>query len=190
MIEIHDTSSSLIELPLYQRLLGDVWSKLPEQVREMHNFRDFKDLSGFADIERGSNIPARLIGYLLGFPAAGKAVPLTVNLSAQRGQEHWLRIFGRKKIASVLSEGSGTSSALLNERMGFVTFGMALVLERGKLNYVMRRWCVLGIPLPLMFAPHTGAFEYEADERFNFSVEISYPLVGLIVKYEGYLQDS
>jgi hypothetical protein len=183
-----DDPWSLTNAPLFQRLLGNMWDILPERIREMHTLHDFKDLGGFADIERGSNIPARLIGHLLGFPAAGKTVPLLVNLNARRGKEHWLRTFGRKKIKSVLSEGTGTSSALLDERLGLVTFGMALVLERGKLNYVVRRWCVLGVPLPLMFAPRTKAFEYEANERFNFSVEISYPLVGLIVKYEGHLQ--
>jgi hypothetical protein len=64
---------------------------------------------------------------------------------------------------------------------------MALVIDGGRLQMVLRRWSVFGIPLPLMLAPRSKACEFAQDGRFNFDVEISHPLTGLIVGYRGWL---
>ena len=47
---------------------------------------------------------------------------------------------------------------------------------------------VLGIPLPRALLPGDQSFEYEADGRFVFDVEIGAPGVGRIVHYRGTLQ--
>ena len=175
--------------PLYQRLLGDAWYDLPAPIRSMHNLHGGKTVTGEADIDGGSNLLARLVANLAGFPAAGKNVPLTVTFSENNGQEHWLRYFGSKKLTSIQSEGRGRSRWLLNERIGLVTFGMALVLERGKLKYVVRRWSILGLPLPLALAPGGRTYEYAVDGLFKFDIEIKHPLLGRIVRYRGYLKE-
>ncbi|MES2624450.1 MAG: DUF4166 domain-containing protein [Pseudomonadota bacterium] len=178
------------DAPLYQRLLGDAWHKLPVQIREMHTLNGSKIVSGLADIERGTGFLAQRVANLFGFPAAGKEVPLSVNFSERRGQEHWLRYFGRRKMKSIQYEGKGNSRWLLNERFGLVTFGIALVVEGNKLKLVIRRWSVLGLPLPLILAPRTRTFEYVANDCFNFDVEVSHPLLGLIVHYKGFLKEQ
>jgi hypothetical protein len=176
--------------PLYQRLLGDAWHDLPVPIREMHTLNGSKTVSGMAHIERGTTFLSRLVANLFGFPAGGKDIPLTVNMTERRGQEHWTRYFGSTKLASVQYEGKGSSRWLLKERVGPVTFGMALVLDRGRLSYVIRRWSLFGLPLPLMLAPLSRTYEYVADGCFNFDVELSHPLLGLIVGYRGYLKEQ
>jgi hypothetical protein len=61
------------------------------------------------------------------------------------------------------------------------------VVADGKLSFVVRRWSMFGIPLPRPLAPMGNAFEQEVDGRFNFHVEIKLPIIGLIVRYQGWL---
>jgi hypothetical protein len=64
---------------------------------------------------------------------------------------------------------------------------MALVVEGTTLRYVIRRWTLLGLPLPLALGPRSRASESVEEGRFRFDVEIGHPLTGLIVKYQGLL---
>jgi hypothetical protein len=64
---------------------------------------------------------------------------------------------------------------------------MALVLDDGKLRLIVRRWSLFGIPLPLWLAPRGDSYEYEADGKFHFHVEIRQRFTGLIVEYQGWL---
>jgi hypothetical protein len=43
------------------------------------------------------------------------------------------------------------------------------------------------VPLPRRLAPAGDAYEHAEDGRFNFHVEITHPLTGLIVRYRGWL---
>jgi hypothetical protein len=65
---------------------------------------------------------------------------------------------------------------------------MALKSEGSRLRLVLRRWSVLGIPLPMWLCPHSDSYEASDDGRFRFHVEISHPLMGLIVRYRGWLE--
>jgi hypothetical protein len=73
------------------------------------------------------------------------------------------------------------------ERFGPLKVGMALVLDGGRLRLIVRRWSVFGIPLPLCLAPGGDSYEYAADGRFHFHVEIGHPMTGLVVRYQGWL---
>jgi hypothetical protein len=64
---------------------------------------------------------------------------------------------------------------------------MALVLEKGRLHFVVRNWSLLGLSMPRRWAPFGDSYEYESDGMFNFYVEIRHPLLGLVVRYVGYL---
>jgi hypothetical protein len=64
---------------------------------------------------------------------------------------------------------------------------MALVPDGQRLQLVLRRWSIGGVPLPLWFGPRIEAFESVEAGRFQFHVRISHPLTGFIVQYEGWL---
>ena len=42
--------------------------------------------------------------------------------------------------------------------------------------------------MPSILGPAPIAFEHAADGRFNFDVEMSLPLIGLVVRYRGWLE--
>ena len=102
--------------------------------------------------------------------------------------ETWTRTFGDQSFSSHQFAGRGRSEQLLCESFGPLTFAMALVPEGERLKLVLRRWSAFGIPLPMWLCPRSNSFETVEDGRFRFHVEISHPLLGLIVRYRGSLE--
>jgi Domain of unknown function (DUF4166) len=173
--------------PLYRRLLGDAWNSLPPPLQAMHDVGAELTAVGVAEVERGHGWLARLVALSVGFPRAGKGVPVTVSFKAVDGREHWHRTFADRSFASIQEPGSGRFERLMCERFGPLKIGMALVCEADRMRLVVRRWSVFGIPLPLSLAPHGDAYERAEQGRFHFHVEIGHPHTGLIVRYRGWL---
>ena len=99
----------------------------------------------------------------------------------------WRRTFADHSFTSTQEEGRGRFDRLMCERFGPFAFGIALTREPDRLRLVIRRWSVFGIPLPRALAPFGSAYESAEDGRFHFHVEIRLPLLGLIVRYRGWL---
>ena len=173
--------------PLFQRILGSAWDELPQPVRDMHYVNGELTAVGTAEVTRGGNPVARIVAGAFGFPPAGQNVPLTVHMTSDGNREIWTRQFAGRQFRSVLTAGRGRSEWLLTETFGSVTFAIALVWSANRLSFVVRRWSILGMPLPLALAPGGDTFESAQDGRFHFNVEIKLPLFGLIVRYRGCL---
>lgn len=173
--------------PLYRRMLGEAWADLPEPVRAMHDLSGDRRVAGRAEVERGTALPARLVAALIGFPEAGRDVPVEVTFQVRDGVETWRRRFSGRSFFSTQQAGCGRSDGLLEERFGPIRVGLALVLEGDRLRLMVRRWSLLGLPMPLALAPGGEAWETAADGRFRFHVEIRHPWTGLIVRYRGWL---
>jgi hypothetical protein len=171
---------------LYPSLLGKAWSTLPPEVRAMHEGAGIA--RGTATVERGRHPLARLVASVIGFPNAGEEIPVSVRFENSGGTETWTRTFDGRSFSSRQFAGHGRSQWLLCERFGPLTFAMALKSEGSRLRLVLRRWSVLGIPLPMWLCPHSDSYEASDDGRFRFHVEISHPLMGLIVRYRGWLE--
>ena len=137
---------------------------------------------------RGKSLAGRLVGKLLGFPAAGENVDVIVNIEVVPRGEIWARTFGQSKFSSRQSLGRGRHEGLVVESFGPLNFAMALVEDGGKLRLKLRGWNCLGLPLPNWLMPASTAFEHGADGRFNFDVDIGLPMVGRIVRYAGWLE--
>jgi len=173
--------------PLFQRILGDAWQRLPPAVRALHAAPATATVTGSALVVTGRNWLARVVRRLFGFPAATSDTPLRITFERVGGVEKWQRDFGGDKFASVLYPGRGRFERLLCERFGPFVFGVALVLENDRLRYIVRGWSVLGIPLPRALAPLGETFECDEAGCFHFDVEIDAPVVGAIVRYAGRL---
>ncbi|MBY3589249.1 DUF4166 domain-containing protein [Rhizobium bangladeshense] len=172
--------------PLYRRILGDAWEKLPPGLAAIHG-GGTRLASGRARIERGRGLLARLISGIIGFPAAGEDVPVAVRFVADGDGEIWTRSFGGKTFRSWQAAGTGGERHLLAEVFGPFRVLLALVPEGEKLRLVVRGWRFCGIPLPLFLAPGGDTYEEERDGRFHFHVEIGGRLTGLVVRYSGWL---
>jgi hypothetical protein len=173
---------------LYRRILGSALDDLPEAIRDLHALDERMTARGRAEIDRGRRLLARLAAAVIGFPKAGRDIPVEVRFDPRDGRETWRRTFAGRSFSSIQEEGTGRSGHLLVERFGPLRFAMALVVDGRTLRLVLRRWTIFGIPLPLWLAPRNNAFEAEEDGRFRFHVEIGHPLTGLIVRYRGWLK--
>ncbi|CAF3316431.1 unnamed protein product [Rotaria sp. Silwood2] len=130
---------------------------------------------------------SRRITMLGGFPKSGQNVPVQVVFQRETNGELWTRTFADKSFSSWHTKGSGHSDRLLMERFGPFTFGLALVVTAGKLHFIVRSWTLFGIRLPVFLAPHGDFYEFDHDGRPCFHVEIKHILIGLIVRYHGWL---
>ena len=87
------------------------------------------------------------------------------------------RRFAEKELTSDLRQGDGAAYRLLCECFGPFEFDHALVADPQGLRLILRRWTV--------FAFHSHVTAEEG--LYRFFVEISHPLTGLIVRYQGWL---
>jgi hypothetical protein len=178
--------------PLYPRLLGTAFAGLPAVVQRLHRPGPRATWTGRAEVTRGRGLLAGFACRVFGFPEAGAGVPVSVTFTTDAtGRETWARWFGGRVMRSTQEAGRGRNSALLVERFGPFAFGLALVAEGGRLSLVNRRWSCLGLPLPRGLMPGGTAWEAaDAEGRFRFHVEITQPLAGRVVRYDGWLTDT
>lgn len=169
--------------PLYERIMGGRFDRLPHGLRMIHDVLRDGGASGRATVKRGRHPLARLIAWFLGFPPEGDH-DLHVHFEERDGAEIWTRRFSRWSFQSRLSERDGQ----LVERFGPLSFAFDLPSDDAGLTMAMCKWWLGPIRLPLAFAPRSEAREWEEDGRFWFDVPIALLGLGLIVHYRGWLQ--
>ncbi|WP_257644322.1 DUF4166 domain-containing protein [Luteimonas salinisoli] len=178
------TPSSPVAPTLYQQLLGAPFFTLPDAVRLLHSNRGRLRCAGRASIQGGAGPLARLCARFAGLPRAAADVPLTVDFVADGGAEHWQRDFGGMRMASRLQARNGR----LVERRGPLQFRFALHVNDG-----MVFWNTVGVrlfgllPLPARLFEGVRCRERANGERYEFLVEAVLPLLGRVVRYEGWL---
>lgn len=176
--------------PLYRRILGSSFAKLPSQLQDLHGSHSTRRWAGVASVRRGRGVIAKLVAAVVGFPRAAPQVPVTVTLAPENGAERWTRTFDGKTFSSVQTCGTGRNQCLLVERFGIASFALALVIEDDRLLLIPRRWSLAGIPMPRILLPTGTSFETVERGQFSFNVEISMPLIGEIVAYKGTLEPA
>ncbi len=175
---------------LFQRLLGPAFEQLAPAVQRGHQPGVALLLSGQASVRRGPGLLARMVCRLMGFPAAGDAVPVRVHLQAQGAEERWVRRFGAQRFESRFRPGQGAHQGLLVEQFGPLRFHIALAVVDGALHWTVRSGALWRIPLPFALLPSGDSSEYASEGRFHFDVEIAHPLAGRIVQYRGWLEPT
>lgn len=172
---------------LFQRLLGRAFAQLAPAVQHGHQPGERLQLSGQASVRRGSGLLARALCGVIGFPAAGEAVPVSVHMQTHGAGERWQRRFGTQRFESRFSLGQGAHQGRLVEQFGPMRFHIALAVVDGALLWTVCSGTLWAIPLPAMLLPTGNSREYESEGCFHFHVEIAHPLAGLIVQYRGWL---
>jgi hypothetical protein len=178
----HEFAERGLPPPLYARIMGAAFDRLPPAVRRLHDICRDSGAEGEGRVERGRGLIARAVAAAMRFPPEG-LWPLHVAFAERGGTERWTRDFGGHRFASELSRDDGR----IVERFGPLRFAFELPSGPEGLEMRLRAWSVLGIPLPLGLAPRIGAREWEEEGRFRFAVTASLPLIGEIVRYSGWL---
>lgn len=169
---------------LFQQALGAAFYCLAPCVRRLHGLRGRARYVGVATIECGRNPLARLCARVAGLPGAMHDVPTTVDFTADARGERWQRSFGGTRMATQLAYRDG----LLHERLGPMQFRYFLHAREGALWWQVAGVRLFGLlPLPAALFDGVRCREREQDGRYEFLVEAGLPLVGLVIRYEGWL---
>ncbi|MYZ46264.1 SDR family NAD(P)-dependent oxidoreductase [Rhizobiales bacterium L72] len=179
----HGVDEADLPPPLYRRIMGARFDALPPLVRELHEVHRDGGASGEGEVVRGGSPVAGLIARMMRFPPAGRH-KLHVAFRESGGIETWTRDFGGHRFRSRL----GVRAGHLVERFGPLRFHFELPSDGAGLRMEMRSWSAFGIPLPMALAPQSLAREWQEGDRFRFEVPVSLPLVGLVVRYTGWLR--
>jgi hypothetical protein len=173
---------------LYERILKGSWSQLDEAVRRLHAESTVVRVAGTFRIRHGAGRLVRLLAWLARLPAAGEAVDVGLIITPLNHGEEWRRTFAGRPLVSRQYE---RGDALLAERVGLLEMRFRLEVVAGILFYKSKSAALclgpLRLPLPGWFAPRLAAREQpDADREGAYvAIEMSLPLLGLLVAYEG-----
>lgn len=171
--------------PVFQRVLADAFDKLPPPLQRIHDARATKKLAGRADVERGPHWLVRLLAPVASLPPSARDTPLTVVIEAHGSHEVWSRNFDGHVMRSRL----WANGNLLAERLGPVTLLFALTVEQGRLEWRVAGARYLGVPMPASWFKGATATEQLIDGRYTFDVRATLPIVGVLVRYRGWLAE-
>jgi Domain of unknown function (DUF4166)/Saccharopine dehydrogenase NADP binding domain len=191
LLERHGIKTGVRELvdgeTNYQAVMDESFGRLAQPIQDMHSGSKAFSVKGKADVSGSDGVLARLARFVIGFPARGKDVDVRVDFEFVGDREIWTRRFGEAQFVTQQFKGKGRYHGLMVEKFGLLSFAMAVVERNGTLHLRMRGGDVLGIPLPRFLLPCIAAQEHGANGKFNFDVDISLPVVGQVVHYQGWL---
>lgn len=118
-------------------------------------------------------------------PPANESARTIVEFAATADGETWRRDFAGTRMASRYR----ARGALLCERLGLVEFAFALRVDAGEILWTTAGVRLFGVlPLPAAWFAGVRCREREREGRYEFMVEASLPLLGPLVRYEGWLE--
>jgi hypothetical protein len=169
---------------VYRRVLGARFDQLPAILRNFHDAAGGSRARGTFQITRGDGLLRNAVAALLGFPRAGKDVPVRLEVRVEGDRERWLRHFpGRTLITTQWAEGQ-----VLMESIGSTSFSSAIDIHGSRLSYEFRRAWFVGIPLPAWLSPYVDGRVDAGETGWSVAVHVYAPFLGKIVQYEGWVE--
>lgn len=175
-----------LSITLFQRLLGAEFFHLAPAVKALHGRHGEFRYAGVASVRRGRGLPKALLARMARLPPAMKDAPLAIRFNAGAQGESWQRRFGSASMQTRLQARDG----LLKERLGPCTFDYRLVRVDKELAWTVERARLFGIvPMPAKLFDGVRCRESQDDAgRYCFFVEARLPVLGLLIRYEGWLE--
>jgi hypothetical protein len=172
----------------FERLLGAAFERLPAPVRRLHALRQPLQTAGRSEVTAAAGRAARLLCLLAGLPKPGGDIPVSVLFAPDaRGRERWVRRFADRRYASTISAGGGRDGGFLIERFGPYDLRFRLTLRGDVLVWALAGWRLGPIPLPRWSVPRIECLEGADGERFTFDIDVTFPLIGWVIRYRGWL---
>ena len=174
---------------LYEEILGSAYASMSKPLRDLHAIGTGKIFEGRCKVTRGKNPLSYIVATIFRLPKASPDIPVKVVLTKDGEKEIWERFFNGRRMVSTQEAGRGKQSRLVVERFGPIAIHIAILVEDGKQILKTTGWSIFGIPLPKALTPGGNVYEHDADDRFNFHVDLAAPIFGRLVKYEGWLEE-
>jgi hypothetical protein len=174
-------------MPVFQTVLGDAFSDLPEPVRALHSNFGKATYAGRASVKGATGLLGRIASRLVGFPSEADDTAVRVTITSDDKSEVWRREFGGRIFHSHLGV---DEEGYAQERFGPLVFRLGLKCEDGKLYFPVSRARLFGVmPIPGFLLPQSIAHESVDEEgRFVFDVLIRFRFGGRIAHYQGWLE--
>ncbi len=176
-------ASATDHLSLYERVLGSGYARLPAAVKRFHRLRGRHVLHGEVQTLAPESLPARLLALCLGTPRRAGSGPLRFVLDASAEAEAWTRHFPTQTMTSRMRLVAGS----IQENLGAARLSFGLSVAEGRLRMELLGLRFLGLPCPRWLMPSIVAEETGQDERLQFHVVASLPLLGRVAGYHGHL---
>ncbi len=172
-----------MSVPLFEQVLGAAFGQLPARVRMLHSIDRRQRWSGQGEVLRGSHWLVAPCAWLARLPPPSQ-VPVSVEFLVDAGGERWNRRFGTASMESRLWQRGGQ----LHEQLGALRFRFGLeVVDAQILWRAQRVWAFGLVPLPARWFAQVHCREREHAGRYEFLVDVSMPLIGRLIRYEGWL---
>jgi hypothetical protein len=185
-----ETERRLEEPSLFRRVLGDAFDDLPRTTRLVHSPAPAIRLEGRVEVGGATTWVGSLVAAVFGFPAGSEEVPLRVAIEEDGAAEKWARVYPSRTMRSVMGAADGASRTV-EERFGLITIRLRVASNKTGLSLIPLSARLGPISLPKVFVPTATAIEtVDAEERHVFDVEIRAPLIGRLVRYQGWLAPS
>ena len=182
-----EDTCQITESSLYPRLIGPCWLHLADSVRKfLYTAEESRWLGGVRIWQSGSPMVG-LLARLLGLPKPGESVPAELLIVPERGGEIWRRKLGDRTLTTMQRGGLG---GMLMEHYGPFEFAFALHAKNGTLHFEQVGVRIhLGRFRPVVpgwLSPRVSAVCGDAGADRTFAcVQISAPLIGVLLAYEG-----
>jgi hypothetical protein len=169
---------------LYRRVLGAQFDLLPAVLRRFHDANGGGRARGTLRVDRRAGRLRNAVAALLGLPKAGLEVPVHLQVVVEGERERWIRDFHGHRVETF----EWAWGDLLVESLGWTSFASALVLDGSRLRYVFRRAWFAGIPIPRWLSPSVESHVDAGEAGWRVVVGISVPVLGELVRYEGWIE--
>jgi predicted DCC family thiol-disulfide oxidoreductase YuxK len=172
----------------FQLLLGGDFERLPTVVQRVHSRSQPLYTTGRADISTASGVFARLLSWFANLPLSGSDVAVAVAFHPDgHVREFWQRQFGDRHYASTMQVAGAQAPGLLMEHFGLFGLQFRLTPGAGDLAWSLTGWRFCGVPLPQWTKPYIECHESADGERFMFDIDVTFPLIGHVTHYRGWL---
>jgi hypothetical protein len=176
---------------LLRRMAGATLDRLHAPVKKLHDVQDATVVFGHTDIDRGPGPISRVVGWLFGFPPAGRRLPTAITILANGGREIWHRRFAGHPILTHLEPAGEARRPVIVERFRFgVTFALQITERDGSLRFELRGMRVCGIPMPRFLWPLLDAEERSERGGFRFDINIALRGFGRLIHYRGWVRPA
>lgn len=170
-------------LSIVQALMGAGFPRLLPPVQAFHRLTGSHVLHGWVQTEAPITFLGRLMARCLGTPLSPSAGAIRFELDAHADHEIWVRHFPTNTMMSRMRLVHGE----LTESLGPIRLYFCLDEVKGRLVMRLTKLRFLMLPCPRWAMPIVIAEEGGSGDRLEFNVKASFPLVGQVAGYRGYL---
>ena len=174
---------------LVKKWFGNQFNQLHPLLQKLH--MEGGRLVGDVEISYGkglAGIVGRKLGKRMNLPVSGKH-QLSVCISHDEHGLHWSRTFDNQvQVKSLFKPIGVIEQGHWVETTGPVVMELTVDINNGgwfwrclKINY-------LGLSIPLWLMPRTDAYKIIENGKYRFYVGFSFPVIGLVVSYQGLLR--